>query len=50
MKRVRIAFLLVAVETVAGLVAAIAPISGQADDQAVLIFGIKIPLDIETGG
>jgi hypothetical protein len=39
----RIAFLLVAVATVAGVVASMAPASGRADDEAVPIFGIKIP-------
>src|SRR4029077_16344201 len=39
----RIAFLLVAVVTVAGAVASMAPASGRADDEAVPIFGIKIP-------
>lgn len=43
----RIAFLLVAVAAAAGVVASMAPASGQAndqgDDQASPIFGIKIP-------
>jgi hypothetical protein len=44
----RIAFLVVAVATVAGAVASMsrasgAPASGRADDEAVPIFGIKIP-------
>src|SRR5258706_12648405 len=39
----RIAFLVVAVATVAGVVASMAPASGRADDEAVPIFGIKIP-------
>jgi hypothetical protein len=38
----RIAFLVVAVATVAGVVASMAPASGRADDEAVPIFGIKI--------
>jgi hypothetical protein len=39
----RLAFLIVAVATVAGVVASMAPASGRADDEAVPIFGIKIP-------
>jgi hypothetical protein len=39
----RIAFLLVAVATVAGVVAFTAPASGHADEEAAPIFGIKIP-------
>ena len=39
----RIAFLLVAVETLAGGVAYMAPASGQADGEAAPIFGVKIP-------
>src|ERR1700731_3432867 len=39
----RIAFLLVAVATVAGVVAFTAPASGQDDGEAAPIFGIKIP-------
>src|SRR5580700_8762396 len=39
----RIAFLVVAVAMVACVVASMAPASGRADDQAVPIFGIKIP-------
>lgn len=39
----RIAFLLVAVATVAGVVASTAPTSGLADEEAAQIFGIKIP-------
>jgi hypothetical protein len=39
----RIAFLVVAVATVDGVVASMAPASGRADDEAVPIFGIKIP-------
>jgi Cytochrome P460 len=39
----RIAFLLIAVATVADVVAYMAPTSGQADDEAAPIFGIKIP-------
>ena len=38
-----IAFLVVAVATVAGVIASMAPASGRADDEAVPIFGIKIP-------
>jgi hypothetical protein len=40
----RIAFLVVAVATLAGVVAFMVPASGRADDEAVPIFGIKIPL------
>ena len=39
----RIAFLLVAVVAVAGVVAFMSPASGQADGEAAPIFGIKIP-------
>ena len=39
----RIAFLVVAVAMAAGAVASLAPASGRADDEAVPIFGIKIP-------
>jgi hypothetical protein len=39
----RIALLLVAVATVAGVVASTAPASGGADEDAAPIFGIKIP-------
>ena len=39
----RIAFLLVAVATVAGVVTSMIPASGQADKEAAPIFGIKIP-------
>jgi len=39
----RIAFLLVAIAAVTGVVASMAPASGHADDEAVPIFGIKIP-------
>ena len=39
----RIAFLLFAIVTVAGVVAFMAPASGHADGEAVPIFGIKIP-------
>jgi len=40
----RIAFLVVAAAMAAGVVVSMAPSSGRADDQAVPIFGIKIPL------
>jgi hypothetical protein len=43
MKRVRIAFLVVAVAALAGAVPFLAPLFGRADDQPVPIFGIKIP-------
>ena len=39
----RITFLLVAAATLAGVVAYMAPASGQADGEATPIFGIKIP-------
>ena len=39
----RIAFVLVAVEALAGVVAHMAPASGQADGEAAPIFGVKIP-------
>ena len=39
----RIGFLLLAVATLAGIVAYRAPASGRADDEAVPIFGIRIP-------
>ena len=39
----RMAFLLVAVAALAGVVASSAPASGGADDEAAPIFGIKIP-------
>src|SRR5512142_2880490 len=39
----RIAFLLVAVATVVGVVGSIGPVSGQADEEAAPIFGITIP-------
>ena len=38
-----IAFLLVAVATVAGVIASTAPRSGGADEEAAPIFGVKIP-------
>ncbi len=39
----RIAFLLVAVATLVGVVASMGPTSGQADEEAAPIFGITIP-------
>jgi cytochrome P460 len=39
----RTAFLLIAVATVAGVVAFTAPVSGHADQEAAPIFGVKIP-------
>ena len=39
----RIAFLVVAVAMVAGVAASMSPASGRADDEAVPIYGIKIP-------
>jgi hypothetical protein len=38
-----IAFLMVAVATVAGVVASTAPAAGHADEEAAPIFGVKIP-------
>jgi len=43
MRMQRIAFLLIVLVTVGGVVAATAPASAQDDGQAVPIFGIKIP-------
>src|SRR5271154_6197270 len=39
----RIALWVAAVATVAAAIASMSPVSGRADDQAVPIFGIKIP-------
>jgi hypothetical protein len=39
----RIVFVLVAVGALAGVVAYVAPASGQADGEAAPIFGVKIP-------
>ena len=39
----RIAFFLIAVVALAGPAVYMAPVSGQTDDDAVPIFGIKIP-------
>src|ERR1700683_4330283 len=39
----RMAFLVVAIAALGGLVASMAPVSRGADDEAVPIFGIKIP-------
>jgi hypothetical protein len=39
----RIVFMLVAVGALAGVVASMAPASGQADGEAAPIFGVKIP-------
>ena len=39
----QIAFLMVAVATVAGVVASTAPAAGHADEEAAPIFGVKIP-------
>jgi len=46
----RIALLLVAVVALAGVVANMAPVSGQADEEAVPIFVKKFPPDTVTGG
>jgi len=46
----RIAFLLVAVATLAGVVAFTARASGPADEEAAPVFGVKIPPDTATGG
>jgi hypothetical protein len=45
-----IVFVLVAVVALAGVVAYMAPASGQADEEAAPIFGVKIPPDTATGG
>jgi hypothetical protein len=45
----RIVFVLAAVVALAGVVAYVAPASGQADGEAAPIFGVKIP-DTATGG
>ena len=39
----RIAFLLVGIATMIGLIASSAPVSGHADDEAAPVFGIKVP-------
>ena len=39
----RMAFVLVGVVALAGVVASMAPLSGQADGEAAPIFGIKLP-------
>jgi hypothetical protein len=39
----RIVFVLVAVVALAGVITYIAPASGQADEEAAPIFGVKIP-------
>ena len=41
----QIAFVLVAVAAVTGVVAHMTPASGQADGEAVPIFGVKIPTE-----
>ena len=46
----RIVFVLVAVVALAGVVAYVAPASGQADGEAAPIFGVKISPDTATGG
>jgi hypothetical protein len=46
----RLVFVLVAVVALAGVVAYMASASGQADGEAVPIFGVKIPPDTATGG
>jgi hypothetical protein len=45
-----IVFVLIAVVALGGLVAYMAPASGQAGGEAVPIFGLKIPPDTATGG
>ena len=40
----RIVFVLIAVATLAGVVAYMAPASGQADGEAAPLFGVKIPV------
>jgi len=39
----RIAFFLVAIATVAGVFAAMVPASGQANEEAAPIYGVKLP-------
>ena len=46
----RIIVVLVAGVALAGVVAYMAPASGQADGEAAPIFGVKIPPDTATGG
>ncbi len=46
----RIVFVLVAVVALAGVVAYMAPASGQADGEAAPIFGVKSLPDTATGG
>jgi hypothetical protein len=46
----RIVFVLVAGVALAGVVAYVAPASGQADGEAAPIFGVNIPPDTATGG
>ena len=46
----RIGLVLVAVVALAGVVAYVAPASGQADGEAAPIFGVTIPPDTATGG
>ena len=46
----RVVFVLVGVGALAGVVAYMAPASGQADGEAAPIFGVKIPPDTATGG
>ena len=46
----RIVFVLVSVVALAGVVAHMAPASGQADGEAAPIFGLTIPPDTVTGG
>ena len=46
----RLTFLLVAVVALAGMVASMAPASGQAGQEAAPIFGVTTPPDTATGG
>jgi len=46
----RIAFVLVAAVALGGVVAYMGPASRHADEEAVPIFGVKIPPDTATGG
>ncbi len=46
----RIVLVLVAVIALAGVIPSVAPASGQADEEAATIFGVKIPPDTAIGG
>ena len=46
----RIVFVLVSIVALAGVVASLAPASGQSDGEAAPIFGVKSLPDTATGG